>query len=144
MNTQPTREFPHALRGIQFRAVGWQEVQAETFRLLLPPVAVQSGVVISGVVGNHHHLSSRASAGGTKLFQELPAGQGVELTRLTPEDESAIAQTDRSIVAHALAGGLVKQHGVPGFGRDPHAAARTVLLKMHFVHGPEINRGIEA
>ena len=74
MNTKPTGEFPDALRGVQFRAVGWQEVQAETFRLLLPPVSVQSGVVISGVVGNHYHLSIRASAAATKLFQELPAG----------------------------------------------------------------------
>ncbi|MGO8818938.1 MAG: hypothetical protein ACLQVG_30230, partial [Terriglobia bacterium] len=30
------------------------------------------------------------------------------------------------------------------FRRDPHATARTVLLKMHFVHGPEINCGVEA
>ena len=144
MNTKPTREFPDALRGVQFRTVGRQEVQAETFRFLLSPVAVQSGVVISGVVGNDYHLSSRARAGGTKLFQELPTGQGVELARLRPEEESAVAQADRSIVANALPGGLVKQHGVLGFGRDPHPTARTVLLKMHFVHGPEINRRIDA
>ena len=144
MNTEPTSEFPDALRGVQFRTEGQQEIQAETFRLLLPPIAVQSGVVISGMVGNHYLLSIRASAGGTKLFQELPAGQGVELARLTPEEASAVAQADRSLVAHALPGGLVKQHGVLSFGRDPHPTARTVLLKMHFVQGPEINRGIDA
>src|SRR5208282_5126539 len=144
MYTKPTRELPDALRGVQFRTVGRQEVQAETFRRLLPPIAVQSGVVVSGVVSNHHHLSSRASAGGTKFFQELPAGHGVELARLTPEEELAVAEADRSLVAHALPGRLVKQHRVLGFGRDPQATARTVLLKMHFVHGPEINRGIEA
>ena len=144
MNTKPTREFPDALRRVQLRAVGRQEIQAETLRLLLSPIPVQSGVVIAGVVGNHYHLSIRVSAAGTQLLQEPPAGQGVELARLTPEEESAVAQADRSIVAHALAGGLVKQHGVLGLGRDPHPAARTVLLKMHFVHGPEINRGIEA
>ena len=98
MNAKPMGEFPNALRGVQFRAVGRQEVQAETFRLLLPPVSVQSGVVISGVVGNHHHLSSRARAGSTKLFQELPAGQGVELARLGPEEELAVAQANRSIL----------------------------------------------
>jgi hypothetical protein len=38
----------------------------------------------------------------------------------------------------------VKQHGVLGFRWDPHPTARTVLLKMHFVHSPEINRGVEA
>ncbi len=66
------------------------------------------------------------------------------MDRFLPEEEAAVAPTDRSIVAHALPGRLVKQHGVLGFGRDPHPTARTVLLKMHFVHGPEINRGIEA
>jgi len=136
MNTKPTREFPDALRGVQFRAVGRQEVQAETFRFLLPPVSVQSGVVISGVVGNHHHLSSGARAGSRKLIQELPAGQGVELARFWPEEEAAIAQANRSIIAHAFAGRLVKQHGGLGFGRHPHPTARTVLLKMHFVHSP--------
>jgi len=89
---------------------------------LLPPVAVQSGVVISGVVGNHHHLLIRARAGGTKLLQELPAGQGVELARLPPEEELAVAQADRSIVAHALPGGRVKQHGILGFGRASRAS----------------------
>ena len=144
MNTKPTRELPDALRGVQFRTVGRQEIQAKMFRLLLPPIAVQSGMVISGVVGNHHYPSSRASAGGAKLFQELPASQGVELARLLPEEESAVAQADRSIIAHTLAGRLVKQHGVLGFGRDPHSTARTVLLKMNFVHSPKINCGIEA
>ena len=144
MNTKPTCEFPDALRGVQFRAVGRQEVQAETFRLLLSPVAVQLGVVISRVVGNHHHRSSAASAAGTKLLQELPAGQGVELARFAPEEKAAVAQTDRSLIAHAFPGGRVKQHGVLGLGGDPHATVRTVLLKMHFVHGPEINRRIDA
>ena len=144
MDTKATREFPDAFRRIQFRTVGRQEVQAETFGLLLPPLSVQSGVVISGVVGHHHHLSMRASAGGAKPLQELPAAQGVELARLTPEEEASVAQADRSIIAHALPGGRVKQHGVLGFGGDPHPAARTVLLKVHFVHGPKVNAGIEA
>src|ERR1039457_1371592 len=98
MDTKTAREFPDALRRVQFRAVGRQEVQTETFRLLLPPVLVESGVVISGVVGNHHHLSIRAGAGGTKLLQELPAGHGVELAGLTTEEELAVAQADRSII----------------------------------------------
>ena len=144
MGTKATRELPHTLRGIQLRTVGRQEVQGETVKPLLPPVPVQSGVVIAGVVGNHHHPSRRASAQGAKLLQELPAGQGFELARLPPEEEAAVAQADGSIIAHALAGGRVKQQGVPGFGRNPHLTVRTVLLKMHFVHGPEINRGVEA
>ena len=55
-----------------------------------------------------------------------------------------VAQANRCIVTHALAVGRVKQYRVAGFGRDPHLTARTVLLKMHFVHSPKVNRGIEA
>jgi hypothetical protein len=38
----------------------------------------------------------------------------------------------------------MKEHRALGFRRDPHAAARTVLLKVHFVHGPKIDSGIKA
>jgi hypothetical protein len=144
MDTEPTREFPDALRGIQLRTVGRQEVKAEAFSLLLSPVPVQSGVVIFRVVGNHHHASIRASTDGPKILQKLPAGQGVELARLAPKEELAVAQADRSIIAHALPSGLMKQHGVLGFRRDPQPTARTVLFKMHLNHGPEINPRVDA
>jgi len=144
MNTKPARQFPDSLGGIQFGTVGRQEIQAEPLGLLLSPVPVQAGVMILGVVGNHHCLPRSARAGGTKLLQKLPAGQGVELPGLCPEEETPIAQADRSIVTHALAVGRVKQNRVPGLGRHPHLTARTVLLKMHFVHSPKVNRGIEA
>jgi len=101
-------------------------------------------MVVFGVVGNDHHPASRARAAGVKVFQELPAGHGVELACLTPEEEFAVAHPDGPEVAHALAGRMMEQHWVLGFPWDPHAAARAVLLKVHFVHGPEINRGIEA
>jgi hypothetical protein len=37
---------------------------------------------------------------------------------------------------------MVMQDRVPGFGWDPHATARTMLLEVHFVHSPKIHRGI--
>jgi len=143
METAPTREFPHTLRGIQLRAVRRQEVKGETLGSFLPPVPVESGMVVFGVVGNHHHPSRRAGAQRAKVFQELPAGDGIELAGLAPEEEFAVAQADRPEVAHALPGGVMEQNRVLGFARDPHPAARAVLLKVHFVHGPKINRGID-
>jgi hypothetical protein len=38
----------------------------------------------------------------------------------------------------------MKEHWVLSFRRDPHPAARTVLLKVHFVHGPKIDSRISA
>ena len=144
METASGREFPNPFREIQLGTVRGQEVEGETLGNLLPPFPVQSGMVVFGVVGNHHHPSSRAGADRAQVFQEPPAGAGVELARLTPEEELAVAQADRPEVAHALAGGMMEQNGILGFGRDPHAAARAVLWKVHFVHGPEINRGVAA
>ena len=144
MERESTGELPHALHGIQFRTVRRQEVQGEALGDLLPPFAVKSGVVVFRIVGNHHHPSSGASAGRPKVFQELPAGDGVELAHLSPEKESTVAQADSPEVAHTLASGMVEQDGILGFGWDPHPAARAVLLKMHFVHSPEVNRGVDA
>jgi hypothetical protein len=101
-------------------------------------------MVVFRVVGNHHHPSSRAGAERAKVFQELPAGRGVKLARLALEEDFAVAQADRPEVAHALPSRMMEQNGVLGLARDPHPAARAVLLKVHFVPGPEINRGIEA
>ncbi len=144
METEPARELPDPLRRIQLRTVRWQEVQRKTLGPFLLPVPVQPRMVVSGVVGNHHHPSSRAGADRPQVFQELPAGRGVELAGLTPEEESAVAQADRSEVAHALPGGMMEQNGVFGFARDPHPATRAVLLEVNFVHGPEVNRGVGA
>ncbi len=144
METESTREFPHTLRGIELGTVRRQEVQSETLGVLFPPLAVKSSMVVCRIVGNHHHPSIRAGADRPKVFQELPAGESVELARLTPEEKFAVAQADRPEVADALAGGMMKQNGILDLGRDPHPAARAVLLKMHFVHSPEINREVGA
>ena len=137
-------EFPDALDRIQFRAVGREVIKREASRVLLPPIAVQASVMVFGVVGNHHDAASAAGAGRPQVLEKPPAGKSVELIRLPPVEKPAVAQADGSVIAHAFAGGRVEQHRVLGFGRDPHLTARTVLLKMYFVHGPKINRTIAA
>ena len=144
METASTREFPHPLRRIQLGTIRRQELQGKALGALFPPCPVKSGVVVFRIVGNHHHPSSGAGAGRPKVFPELPAGDGVELVHLSPEKESAVTQADSPEVAHALPGGVMKQNGILDLRRDPHPAARAVLLKMHFVHSPEINRGVGA
>jgi hypothetical protein len=101
-------------------------------------------MMVLGVVRDHRNSSSRVRADGVKLLQELPAGSGVESACLPAEEEFAVAQADRPEVTHALPGRMMEQNGILDFGRHPHPAARAVLLKMDFVHGPEINRGVGA
>src|SRR5260370_8702839 len=107
METASTRQLPHTLRGIQLGTVRWQEVQGEALGDLLPPFPVKSGVVVFRIVGNHHHPSSGARAGRPTIFQELPAGDGVELVHLSPEKESPAAQPDSPKEAHPLPTALI-------------------------------------
>ncbi len=101
-------------------------------------------MVVSRVVDDDHDASSGSGAGRPQVLEELPAGEGVELIRLALKEEFAIAQADGAEIPDAPPRGIMKEHGVLGLGRDPHPAARTVLLKVHFVHGPKIDSGIKA
>jgi hypothetical protein len=57
------------------------------------------------------------------VLEKLPAGEGVELVRLALQEELAIAQADGAEVPDTAPGGIMKEHRVLGFRRDPHAAA---------------------
>ena len=139
-----TCEFPDALDGVQLRAVGGEVIESEAIRVPLPPFPVKACMVVFRVVDDDHDASSGSGAGRLQVLEKLPAGEGVELIRLAPKEELAIAQADGTEVPDTAPGGIMKEHRVLGFRRDPHAAARTVLLKVHFVHGPKIDSGIKA
>ena len=57
-------------------------------------------------------------------------------------DELAGAQTDRAKASHRLARRCMLQNGVFDLQWYPHAAARTVLLKLTFIQTPQSSRSI--
>jgi hypothetical protein len=75
-------------------------------------------------------------------LEKLPAGNGIELTRLTAKEEPSVPQANGAPIANVVPAGMVRQNRVPRFGWDPHPTARTMLLKVHFVHRPKIHRRI--
>jgi hypothetical protein len=79
-------------------------------------------MVVFRVVGDDHDASSASSAGRLQVLEKLPAGEGVELVRLAPKEELAIAQADGAEIPDAAPGGIMKEHWVLGFRGDPHAA----------------------
>jgi hypothetical protein len=95
---------------------------------------MESGVVIASIVGDDDDASAPARAGGTKVFQKLEAGEGVELIPLGLKEESAIAQSDGPEIPDALAGEVVEKHRILDFWGNPHPTTRAVLLEVHFVH----------
>ena len=50
MERLPARELPDSLNRIEFRTVGWQELERELSGVLFSPVFVQLGMVIPRVV----------------------------------------------------------------------------------------------
>jgi hypothetical protein len=62
-------------------------------------------------------------------------------TLLTPEKKLTVAQSDGRKVSDALPRGVMIKERVLGFRWHPHAAARSLLLKVHFVQSPHRRSG---
>src|ERR1700730_10219262 len=142
METQPAREFPDPFDGIEIRAIGWQEVQAELGSLLAAPLQMEFGAVILCVVADGQNAAAGDGANFPEHFQELPEGLSIESSDLAAEEKHAVPQTHGGKVTHALARRMMVHDGILGLRRNPHAAARSLLLKVHFVHSPQVHRTV--
>ena len=99
-------------------------------------------MVIGSVVQDHDGLARCGSTGAVELAQEVEKRLRPKPLGLAAVDEAPVTETDGAKVAHTLAGGVVEQNRVSGFGRHPEAAARSMLLEMNFVQRPKINGGV--
>src|SRR5579862_8775971 len=142
MEAEPSRQLPNPLDRIQIRAVRRQVTQHELRFLLHPPLGMQLGMVILGVIGNHDHPASSPATAVAQLAQKVPGSHRVKAVGFALEEKLSISQTDGAKIADALASWMVKNHWVVHLGRNPHSGARTVLLKMDFINRPQINRGV--
>ena len=66
----------------------------------------------------------------------------VKAVRFPPEDKLSIAQAHGAEVADATSCRMMQNDGVLFLWCYPHATPRSVLLKMYFIRGPEINARI--
>ena len=55
------------------------------------------------------------------------------------EEELAVAKPNSTKVAYAAASGMMQQNRIFGLRRNPHLAARPMLLKMHLVGRPQLH-----
>src|SRR5580658_4771427 len=58
------------------------------------------------------------------------------------EEKLAVPQTHGSKVTDALARRMMVHNRILGFRRNPPAAARSLLLKVHFVQSPQVHRTV--
>ena len=65
MDALTPRELPDPLDRIEFRAVGWQKIHIEFWRLQSPPLLVKPRMVVFGVIDDQDHAAS--GMGGATL-----------------------------------------------------------------------------
>jgi hypothetical protein len=139
VQAKATRQFPNSLNRVQFRTVRREEIQSELRLLLLPPREMEPGSVVWGVVADQDHAAPGLGRGFAEVSQEFPERFPVKPFCLAAEEESAVTKANRSKVPHTLSRGMMKHHRVLIFWRDPHAAPRSLLLEMDFIHRPQVH-----
>src|SRR6516165_6442180 len=103
---------------------------------------MEPSMVVLSIVRDHHHATATHEAGLVKLFHKFKKGQPVEPVPLPAKPEAPIAKSHGAKIPHAVSRGMMPQHRILGFWWYPHPASGTVLLKVHFVEGPQVDRGI--
>src|ERR1700679_3531877 len=100
---------------------------------------MEFGTMVLSVVADGDDAATGHRTCLPELLKELPEGFAIETPGFTPKQESTIAQTHGREVTHALPCRMMIYDRVPGFRRNPHAAAGTLLLKVHFVQRPQVH-----
>lgn len=96
-------------------------------------------MVISSVVQDDDNGPGGPGGYHPHALQEPEAGLPVEPDRLPQIHELAVKEADGPVVADVLPQGVVEDHGLLGFGRDPHPAPRAVQLEQYLVDGPQFH-----
>jgi hypothetical protein len=96
-------------------------------------------VVVFCVVGDDDHPFAWHPAATLQVPEEFPVSLTVEATGLSAGNQPAVPQADSPKKSHAFPGGVMETNWIFHFRWYPHPAARTVLLKVNFIHRPQIN-----
>lgn len=144
VHAETTGELPDALDRIQFRAVRGKKVEGEVRVAPGPPGLMEARVVVPDVVCDEDDSAPGARAAVVQAAEKIEEGLGIEAVRFAPMKELPVAQTHCTKIADALARRVMQHDRIGLFGRNPHATPRAVLLEVHLVQRPEVDRGIAA
>jgi hypothetical protein len=136
MNTKLSSQLPDSLNRIELRTIRRQKIQPQFPPVIPQPELQQSGMMISGVIQNNHHLL----VGGTmakEVFQEFTKSLPVEVVPLLGY-QSAIPQSDGSKHPDLFMRRSLPEDRIFDIERDPHYISRSVLLKMTLIQTPKV------
>jgi hypothetical protein len=114
-------------------------MQDKLRRLLAPPIKMELGMMISGIVYDDGHPATASRTDLPEMFKKHMERHGVELSLLSLENQFPITQPDSPEVSDTLAGRMVQQHRIDILRGHPHPTTRPILLKMNFIGPPQIN-----
>ena len=137
MGAKAAGQFPYPLNRIQLWTVRRKKIEAEEFAVFPQPRLKESGVVITRIIEDYHHLPSPPITTHHLLKKGLKT-VGVELF-FVPKDQPSVRFTYCPEHRDAFPCGGMKKDWVTHFWRDPHQTARTMLLKVAFVFKPYFN-----
>ena len=91
VEAQSTGELPDSFDGVQFGAIGRQEVQPELRELAQAPIQMQLGAMVLGVVADGQHAATGPTAGLSKNLEKRPESVAVEFSGFATKQERAVA-----------------------------------------------------
>ena len=94
--------------------------------------------MITGIIDQHKNSAAGVGAYLAQLFHEDPKRVSVKSAQLPLKDKLPIAKWYGTEVADTVARWVMQDHRVLAFGSNPHSAPGAMLLKMHFIQGPDI------
>jgi len=109
---------------------------------LSAPVCMEIGMVITGIVGDDDSFAASPSRDPFELPEKLPAGLAIKHALGLRHHQLPVGQAHCPEETDTLARGCVQAHRVLHLWGNPHAATRTMLLEMHFIHRPQIDCGV--
>lgn len=144
MQAAASDQLPDSFNGIKVRTVRRQEVQSEVGGDPGAPRRVDSGVMIAGIVNDDDDAAPRPTAYALKLAEKIPTGLRIEHSLGWRHDQLAVLKPDSAEETDAFASRGVQANRISDLRWNPEAATRAMLLKVHLIHGPQIDVGFSS
>ena len=139
VETATPDQFPDAFDRIELWTVRRQKMEPEVMGDGCSPRLVQHSVVIACVIADDHHCATRVATDAFQFTQEVPASLRIEPAFRTRHYQLAVPQAHCPEETDAFACRSVSANRIVDLGRNPETTARSVLLKVYFIHGPHFH-----
>lgn len=138
MGCLASSQLPNSFNRVQFRTVGRHELKGKPLPALFSPGQVKICMMISDVVDNEHNSPPGTRTDRAQLLQKSKKRGRIEFVRLPAIDKFSVPDPDRTKIADAFSGRMVKYKGVFNLRRNPHSAPGPMLLEPDFIQGPYV------